>query len=293
MKLIILLAVFLFLIFGLSGLWRIAAGEESAYAYGSKRLDKIVKRHKDKHSPWEQAPLKDLLTAVGHVIPVDPERIEKENGQLDRAGMNYTAQEYEAKKFIFIATGLLFTAAIYATGLLIAVPVGILLTLLLYFKTVEDLTKKLRRNDTKALQELPQFIQAILAGIKTDRDIIRVVERYIPLAGQALKPEITALAFSMHTGGVEKALRHFDNRMGLPEISRLVTILTNVERGIDQSNALEFLTADMLLLAAENVTRQLALRPPRLKRALVPCVIVMAMGLLYMLIGNIFTYMQF
>lgn len=291
-RLFILVAVFVLFFVGVSGLWKIAAGE-STYTYGGRSLEKIIKNKRVKRSSWEKAPLKNLLTAIGKRIPISSARVEKENDQLERSGMNYTAREYEAKKLVFICLGLFLTGAFYLTGFLFGVALGVLVTLYLYFKVVGDLTDKLQKSDAAVLQELPQFVQAILAGIKTDRNIIHVIERYIPLSGPVLRPEITALTLEMNTGGVEKALLHFDSRMGVPEISRFTTILINIERGIDQGNALEYLTDDMLLLAAENVAKELSLRPAKLKRVLTPCVAFMSLGLIYVLIVNVFTSMRF
>lgn len=272
---------------GLRDIAGIAMGE-SRYLYGQKQLSRIAKATKVKRSIWETAKFKPLLTALGAFIFIEQSKESKLTEQLKKAKMLYTPKEYTAKKFLFSGIGIIVILFCYMIGFIIGIPIGVILTLFLYFLVNDELKHKLTLSNIKILLELPQFIRAVITNMKTDRDLIHIVERYIPIAKETgLKPELITLVADLKSGNTETALMRFDTRLGLPEISRLVVILINIERGVDQTNALTFLANDMMLIARENIKRQYSVRPAKLNQQLLPCIVVDIIALMYVLVYSV------
>lgn len=286
----IVLALFAtYLLFtGLRYLWGIATGD-SVSAYGKKQLLKIEKVKRSKKSLWETHPFIGILTIIGTVVFVEPTKESKLKEQLSRAGLLYTPKEYMAKRVLFIFFGFALIFLIYSRQFYLGIPFGVIVAIYLQFRVNDELADKITVNNDQLLRELPQFVRSVISGLKTDRDIIRVIERFIPIAKPTLKPELETLVVDLKSGSVESALLHFDARLGLPEISRLVVILINIERGIDQANSLTYLANDMRLITRENTKRQYSLRPAKLMRALLPCILVDIVALMYVLIYNVLT----
>lgn len=113
---------------------------------------------------------------------------------------------------------------------------GILLCIYLFFKNYDQLGDTLKNKYAIIEDEIPQFIRSIESGLHTDRDIIRVLERYNRIASPAMRSELEVLLADMQTSNVQRALMRFDNRMNSAEISRLVAALIEIDRGHGRHN---------------------------------------------------------
>jgi Flp pilus assembly protein TadB len=284
------LSVSFFLLFiCFTGIWRVVTGEESLHTNGKKRLKEMQKqqRMRNKISPWEKEPLQKLLTYVGNHIVMEEDHERKEEEQLKRVGLNYTARQFEAKKVVFAICGLLFSFFLYFIGLVILAPIGLVVSVLLYFGVRDELADCMSKQNEPILQSLPPFILAVISNLKTDRDIISIIDRYIPFSEAGLKRELEKLVVEMKTSSIGAGLKSFDNRMSLSQITRLVNILVQLNRGIDQTEALKNLSDDMLLLTDDNITKILSTRPQKLRATLYPATILAAIELFYALFVSI------
>jgi len=72
---------------------------------------------------------------------------------------------------------------------------------------------------------------------------------------------------SMKTGNHELALRRFDARISLPQLSALVSVLCGVYQGVDQRTSLLILEQDIRTTEREMLRREMEKRPGRIKVA--------------------------
>lgn len=250
----------------------------------SKTLTTIIRWRKRSHSIWSGPLLRKLLELVAGVIPLSPESEAKMNEELARADLPYSAQEYYAKAILSGLAGLavaLFAAMVHSTILVIG---GLLLAVYLFMKNYEEVKDLLRNKYELIESEIPTFIRSVESGLKADRDIIRVMERYNRIASPAMRSELEILIADMNTSSVPQALMKFDNRMNTPEISRLVAALVEVDRGVDASLTLQYLAQDMTSMRREMITRELDKRPGKMKMAILPAGAILVVMMFYMLI---------
>lgn len=289
LRLIIIAASGLLLFVVLSGIWEIASGRSSVYRTGSKQLTQIQKQQRKalSKSVWLEPPLITILTFLGSLLILDEEKELMETDQLSRAELPYTARQFKAKKLLLLISGVALTFVFYLCGLMIAIPIGLGLTLALYYKASQELAGIIKEKNQDILQCLPPFILSVIAGLNNDSDIIAVVERYTPFAGTAIKQELEIFVLNMKTGGINKALETFRSRMSIDEVTRLINILINVNRGINQDEPLRILSGDMDRLAQDSLTKKYSMRPQKLKRAIIPSGIIAVISMLYVLLTSL------
>lgn len=209
--------------------------------------------------------------------------------QLKRAGIPLSPKEYCARSIVMaVGTGILSYIMLACTMKKMSV-VAIILGVVVYFHFNGEIKDKLKAKDKLIEAELPKFIRAVVQGLKTEKDIIKLLETYQTIAGPGLKYDIEVLIMDLKSGNFEEGMTEFDKRLGNSYVSRLSKALIAVNRGDDQSSMLNYLLSDMGLLAKEMMQRELNKRPGRVKMLVIPIVIVAVAALFYVIGMNLFT----
>ena len=159
----------------------------------------------------------------------------------------------------------------------------------LFFKNYDQLGDTLKNKYAIIEDEIPQFIRSIESGLHTDRDIIRVLERYNRIASPAMRSELEVLLADMQTSNVQRALMRFDNRMNSAEISRLVAALIEIDRGTDATMTLQYLAQDMTTLHRSLIQKELDKRPGQMRRAILPSGVILVVMMFYIMIMAVVT----
>lgn len=258
---------------------------------GGKLLRKVGNKDEELDL-WQEHPFSDFIKACSKVIFLQPYEEARLDNDLRRSGLNYTAKEYKARGICMLSCGLL----LMIVSLLINFPLGsifgLLLGVALLFHNQNALKKKLEHRSAEIYQELPQFVQCVKINLAAGNDLISILRRYLKIAGSGLSGDLEILLSELNTGNAQAALQHFDQRVNMPEISRLVSILINAERGEDQSTALAYLATDITLTSRERIRRELALRPGKMQRAMMPCILFAICSLLYILLAMSLTSLK-
>lgn len=204
--------------------------------------------------------------------------------QLARAGIPLTPKEYVARSFLMSGISLLLSGLVLSVAVSNMLPVAGILAVVVYFHFNGEIKDRLKAKDRLIESELPKFVRAIVQGLKTEKDVIKLLETYQTIAGYGLKYDIEVLIMDLKSGNFEDAMISFDKRVGNAYISRLTKALISVNRGDNQDSMLNYLVSDMGLLAKEMMQRELNKRPGRVKMLIVPIVLV-AVGTLFYVIG--------
>ena len=204
--------------------------------------------------------------------------------QLARAGISLTPQEYTMRSILMSAVALIASGLILSLTMSNMMIVSVILAVVVYFHFNGEIKDKLKEKDRLIEAELPKFVRAIIQGLKTEKDIIKLLETYQTIDGYGLKYDIEVLIMDLKSGNFEDAMISFDKRIGNSYISRLTKALVAVNRGDNQDSTLNYLISDMGLLAKEMMQRELNKRPGRIKMLIIPIVLV-AVGTLFYVIG--------
>ena len=209
--------------------------------------------------------------------------------KLERAEMIFTPQEYYARAVViaaavFIVGGIL--AAALMSNMLIVMAI---LAVVIYFRFIGEADDKLKAKDALIESELPKFIRAVVQGLKTEKDIIKLLETYESIAEKGMRYDIEVLIIDLKSGNFENGMIEFDKRMGNAYISRFTKALIAINRGDNQEAALNHLLNDMTVLSHETMQRELNKRPGRVKMMVIPIVVIGIFTLFYVIGVNLFT----
>ena len=115
----------------------------------------------------------------------------------ERAGIIFTPKEYYARAVVMAAgTAIIGTLAAVAIMPSMAVVVCIL-AVIVYFHFFGEVNDRLKEKDELIESELPKFIRAIVQGLKTEKDVIKLFESYSTIAGKGLQYDIEVLVLDL------------------------------------------------------------------------------------------------
>jgi len=208
--------------------------------------------------------------------------------QLQRAGIPFNPKEYYARSIVMAVLATAITYIMLVMTVKSMSLVAVILGGVVYFHFQGEIKDKLKAKDRLIEAELPKFIRAIVQGLRTEKDIIKLLETYQTIAGDGLKYDIEVLIMDLKSGNFEEGMTEFEKRLGNSYVSRLAKALIAVNRGDDQSSMLNYLLSDMGLLAKEMMQRELNKRPGRVKMLVIPIVLIAVIALFYVIGANLF-----
>lgn len=259
------------------------------YSPKNKTLKTIIRWRKRGRDIWQTHTLYSILQMVAPLIPLSQEAEKKMDDDLARADIPYNAKEYYAKACLSAVGGIIVALIALSMESTLLVIGGILLSVYLFFKNFDQLKDTLSSKSKLLGNEIPMFIRSIESSLHTDRDIIHAIEGYNKIAGVAMKSELSILLADMNTSSVPQALMRFENRMANPEISRMVSILLEAEKGVDVATSLKQLANDMTVMHRQLIQRELDKRPGQMKRSILPAAAILVIVMFYMLIEAVLT----
>lgn len=209
--------------------------------------------------------------------------------QLARAGIEFTPEEYFARSVLMSVTAFVSSFVLLSVTMSSMKVVSVVLAVVVFFHFHGEIKDKLKVKDRQIEAELPKFIRAIVQGLKTEKDVIKLLETYQTISGVGLKYDIEVLIMDLKSGNFEDGMTEFDKRVGNAYISRLTKALIATQRGDNQESSLNYLISDMGTLAKEMMQRELNKRPGRVKMLVIPIVLVAVAALFYVIGMNLFS----
>ena len=189
---------------------------------GSTSRGVKIATHKD-HSPMEFVNEYFILPFVKVLSPLIrmAEFKEKRMGiQLARAGISLTPKEYVARSFLMAGSALILSGLLLSITMSNMLPVSAILAVLVYFHFNSEIKDRLKAKDRLIEAELPKFVRAIVQGLKTEKDVIKLLETYQTIAGDGLRYDIEVLIMDLKSGNFEDAMIAFDKRVGNAYVCR-------------------------------------------------------------------------
>ena len=232
--------------------------------------------------------VKPLLHIVSPCIRLSEIREKRMRTQLARADIRLSPQEYFARSILMAATAAVGMGFLLTLTMPKLLPLAAVFSGIVFFHFHGEIKDRLKAKDRLIESELPKFIRAVVQGMKTERDIIMLLETYLSIAGEGLKYDIEVLIMDLKSGSFDDGMAAFDKRVGNSYVSRLAKALISADKGDNQDSALSYLMSDMGTLAKEMLERELAKRPGRVKMLVIPIVITAVGALFYVIGANLF-----
>ncbi|MBS7306099.1 MAG: hypothetical protein KIG39_05500 [Lachnospiraceae bacterium] len=209
--------------------------------------------------------------------------------QLARAGIDLSPKEYYARSILMSGSAFILSFFLLSVTMQNMKYISVVLAIVVFFHFHGEMKDKLKAKDRLIEAELPKFIRAIVQGLKTEKDTIKLLETYQTISSAGLKYDIEVLIMDLKSGNFEDGMSEFDKRVGNAYISRLTKALISANRGDNQDSALNYLISDMGTLAKEMMQRELNKRPGRVKMLVIPVVLTAVIALFYVIGMNLFT----
>lgn len=234
-----------------------------------------------------------LVRPVARLIRLDPIQEARMLSMLRRGGLALTPQEYQARALVCAAFTLLLLIPLLLMGAASIAPIIIIFAVVVYFHFTSDLNDQLKAKKNRIEMEMPSFIRSILYKLDDMRqdgqktvvqvDLVQIFEDYLRVANDVFYYDISILVMEMKSISIEAALRNFNARLSLTDISFLVNALIGLHRGEHQGEALAYLARDMDIKAREALKTKLNKLPGRVKIASIPLVAVTLATLLFVI----------
>ncbi len=271
------------------GLWMISRavllGENSTTAR------KIFKRYQKwylvKTDVWDQRPMRGMVEQLAKVVYLPEAKRQELQNKLDRAGLTDSPRIHMAKLYLIGILGLLALALSLLAQFYFATFIVVLSVVYFYLRQNEKITDKIKDHDMAIHTELPRFVRTIARTLQADRDLIRVLRSYRKTAKPALGAELDTLILEMEAGNAEVALLHFQTRLDSNNGYRLCAALRDMSNGGNQSGNLQYIADNMSMQAMEEVRKEIAKRPNKMRATYIPAVIVCLIMMIYTLLQYI------
>ena len=230
---------------------------------------------------------------LSRILPMSDYKHKLLQADLERLELEITPQQYIGKT---IAQSMLMSI-IGLAFVPLGVPLLSLLTmvaaLLAYFRSTQSIRQKVSKLNKEIEAELPRMVESLIYSLQDNRDLISFFEHYRKVSGQALAKELDRLILLMKIGNHELALRQFEARLAIPQLSALVSILCGVHQGVDQKTSLLILEQDIRTKQRETMRREMEKRPGRIKAAsfilTVLMILMFMVPLILMILSNLKT----
>lgn len=232
----------------------------------------------------ENLALRPLLLLIAPLIRLEPYKEKQLAVQLGRAEITLEPREYYAKAVILAAAAGVLTSIAAGVIMPSMVPAAIVLAIIIYLHLTGEVKDKLKAKDKLIEDELPRFVRAIVQGMRTEPDIIKLFESYLAIAKSGLQYDLEVLVMELKSGNFEDAMNAFDRRVGNAYMSRLTKALIAAEQGSNQDTTLHHLMSDMSTLAHETLRRELDKRPGKVRMLVIP-VVILGIATLFFTIG--------
>lgn len=234
-----------------------------------------------------------LARPLSRLVPLEPLKEARMASMLRRGGQELTPKEYYARAILCALFTLPLALLFLMLGAVKLAPLIVILAMVVYRHFMTDLNDQLKGKKKRIEMELPGFVRSILYRLEDNRhdgsrmvvqaDLIQIFEDYLKVASDAFREDVAILVMEMKAKDIETALRNFNERLGITEVSFLVNALIGLHRGEHQGEALSYLARDMDIKARETLKKKLDNLPRRVKIASIPLVAITIISLFYVI----------
>lgn len=136
-----------------------------------------------------------------------------------------------------------------------------------YFKMMNEADENIKKKAELIEPELALFASTVQKQLSSTTDIIKILESYRKVCGDAFRHEIDVTIADMKTGSYEPALLNLDNRVRSDALSQIIRGLISVLKGDDQRMYFNMLVHDLSNAERERLKRVALKRPAKLNSA--------------------------
>jgi hypothetical protein len=246
--------------------------------FPNRKTDRIIKGMRGRNDVYGSSPtaglpenglINKITVFIARFIKIHHKKREKVSAALERTGLNISVEVFYADAALKSSVFFICASVLIGSGVGFAAFASSVLGVLVFLKKIEELDTKQKRIKEEIADELPRFISVINFSLSTTRDLIKIFEKYLNICKPAFRHDLQLLIAEMKSGNYSEALKRFDLRIGIPQLSAFVSGLIDADKGIDQRTFFYLMEENMNTLFVENKKRELSKRPKKIKKAII------------------------
>ena len=242
------------------------------YLKTSKSVKTLSKRQREKTSSVDVW-LGGIANSLAKIMRLNEyTRAELEN-DLRTARMDITPEQYKANAIVkALVLGVFSIPMLFIFPLLS--PVILIASLVVYNSENKKAGKKIKEKRQIIEYELPRFVSTVEKTLKHSRDVLYMLETYIPNAGEDFKHELNITVADMRSSNYEAAITRLESRIGSPMMSDVCRGLIGILRGDEMAlywSALSLKFADVYRQQLKQRAQKVPKKVKRLSIALLVC----------------------
>ena len=193
-----------------------------------------------------------FANSIEKYIPITLLQQMKLEKLLASANIDETPKVYTARNYIFTILVLLIFSPLYFFSPLFII-LGLLCSLIVVNNIKNNTIRKGNRRRSDIEKELPHFTSNFANSIKTNRNVIDILDTYKQSYDTELTKELSITLADMRTGSHERALQKLETRVNSPIMSELVRGIISTMRGDNMTMYFENLVFKMSSLFEQSL----------------------------------------
>ena len=247
-----------------TGLFFILADALKLPTMGTAKAMLSYAKRKKKSANTTEVWLMSLAVRLSGHLPMDEYKKSRMGNVLKAAGISMTPEVYAA--YAIVKAGAILLGVIPCLLLLpLLAPIVFFLALLVYFKETGRADGQLQEKREQIENELPRFVATVEQTLKSNRDVLAMLETYKKNAGVDFARELDIVTADMRSSSYEAALTRFEARLNSPMLSDVVRGLIGVLRGDDSTVYFQMLAHDFKALELQRLKSRAQKIPPKIR----------------------------
>ena len=259
------------------------------YLKTSKSVKTVSKKQPEKASSVDVW-LGGIANSIAKIIKINEyKRAELEN-DLKTARMDITPEQYKANAIVkALVIGVFAIPMLFIFPLLS--PVIFITAIIVYNSENKKAGKKIKEKRRIIEYELPRFVSTVEKTLKHSRDVLYMIESYIPSAGDEFKDELNITSADMRSSNYEAAITRLEGRIGSPMMSDVCRGLIGILRGDEMTiywSTLALKFADVHRQALKQKAQIVPKKVKRLSVCLLACfMLVYVVVIMYQIVDSL------
>lgn len=199
------------------------------YLKTSKSVKTVSKKQREKTSSVDVW-LGGIANSLAKIIRINEYKRAELLNDLRTARIDITPEQYKANAIVKAAVLGVFAIPMLFIFPLLS-PVILIISLVVYNSENKKAGKKIKEKRQIIEYELPRFVSTVEKTLKHSRDVLYMLESYIPNAGEEFREELGITVADMRSSNYEAAITRLEARIGSPMMSDVCRGLIGILRG--------------------------------------------------------------
>lgn len=259
------------------------------YLKTSQSMKTLSKRQQEKTSSVDVW-LGGVANSIAKMMRLNEYKRAELDNDLKTARMDITPEQYKANAIVkALVIGVFAVPMLFIFPLLS--PIILVTAIVVYNNENKKVTKKIKEKRKIIEYELPRFVSTVEKTLKHSRDVLLMLESYIPNAGDEFKHELNITVADMKSSNYEAAITRLESRIGSPMMSDVCRGLIGILRGDDMAiywSTLSLKFADVYRQQLKQRAQKVPKKVKRLSIALLVCfMMIYVVVIMYQIISSL------